>query len=530
MIQVLIVDDDIHSTEGVQQAVPWEELGVTGVLTANSMAQAERVMEETEIDILFLDIEMPKGSGFDLLKLLAEKERDIVVIMLTSYASFDYAKRAIAFQCLDYLLKPSSVEELTHAARRAVEEVLRKRSRDTDHRLALYWHSNSARRLSMFWRAMLSRPEHFSEELPAEIAAEMKVEFDPDLKYLPLLVQFFGELTRERFSGFENDFLSAAMSEGSFEDNRIVCVENENGFLLIRAAGDDFVAWTEHFRASAAAFLKKTEKERGEKAAAYLGSFGTIGDVVTEYIALSSMSRDNVSERTGVFQAEKENDGKDNKERKADIAGWTSMIFSGNLSGAEEAFEWFLREGTLGHYWNRERLIALEHELLNGCYAACGEREIPADLLTRDHELQELYPKARESVEGFRQWGLGVFRILSEAAAGLRDNEQIVKKAKSYIREHISEDIGRDDIATACALSPDYVSRIFRQETGKKMSEYITEKRMEKARQFLLETDLTVSEVADRCGYANLAYFSKVFRIRNGKTPAEFRAAGERGI
>ena len=62
------------------------------------------------------------------------------------------------------------------------------------------------------------------------------------------------------------------------------------------------------------------------------------------------------------------------------------------------------------------------------------------------------------------------------------------------------------------------------------MSEYITEKRMERARQFLLETDLTVSEVADRCGYANLAYFSKVFRIRNGKTPAEFRAAGERGI
>ena len=256
MIQVLIVDDDVHSTEGVRQAVNWTDYSIAAVFTANSMKQACRILKGQKIDILFLDIEMPKGSGFELLEWARENGYQPVVTMLTSYASFPYAQQAIRYRCLSYLLKPSSMEELSQAVSKAVQEVQRLRTHDEEHTMA----------------------SRYQEEL---------------------------------------------------------------GFGL----------------------------------------------------------------------SEPESDG-----------------------------------------------------------------------------------------------------------------QRVVKKVKQYVKENLAEDIGRDDVAKACFLSPDYVSRVFRQETGIKLSDYITEKRMELARRLLLTTDLSIGEIAGKSGYGNLAYFTKVFRIRNGVPPAEYRA------
>ncbi len=112
MIQVLIVDDEVHCAEGVKSQVDWKMLGISGVFTAYSMKQAQAVMEKESIDIVISDVEMPKGSGFDLLRWLRDCKYQPVVIMLTSYANFDYARQAIEFHCMDYLLKPVSEEAL----------------------------------------------------------------------------------------------------------------------------------------------------------------------------------------------------------------------------------------------------------------------------------------------------------------------------------------------------------------------------------------------------------------------------------
>ena len=73
-------------------------------------------------------------------------------------------------------------------------------------------------------------------------------------------------------------------------------------------------------------------------------------------------------------------------------------------------------------------------------------------------------------------------------------------------------------------MSQDYVSRIYRQATGMQLSEYITQVRMEEARRLLKTTTDPIGEIACKVGYFNVAYFSRVFRIRNGETPQEYRA------
>ncbi|MGL5435663.1 MAG: response regulator transcription factor [Lachnospiraceae bacterium] len=130
MVRLLIVDDEIHSAEGVKCAIDWESIGVTGIFTAYSMAQAQNVVEREQIDLLITDIEMPQGTGFDLLQWIYQRKHVPVTIMLTSYAEFHYAKQAINYQCLDYLLKPVSREQLLETSKRGVEAVMEKRRRE----------------------------------------------------------------------------------------------------------------------------------------------------------------------------------------------------------------------------------------------------------------------------------------------------------------------------------------------------------------------------------------------------------------
>lgn len=86
MIGVLIVDDEVLCAEGVKCSTDWNALEVDQVYTAYSMKQAMKVLEEHEVDIILTDVEMPKGTGLDLLEWVREGGMNPVSILLTSYA------------------------------------------------------------------------------------------------------------------------------------------------------------------------------------------------------------------------------------------------------------------------------------------------------------------------------------------------------------------------------------------------------------------------------------------------------------
>lgn len=98
--------------------------------------------------------------------------------------------------------------------------------------------------------------------------------------------------------------------------------------------------------------------------------------------------------------------------------------------------------------------------------------------------------------------------------------------AVSWIRQFISENyntnLSLETLGELVHLHPAYLSRVFKEETGKNLSAYITDVRMEKAAE-LLQTDLRVHEVMERVGYQKSQYFSKLFREKFGVTPKEYR-------
>ena len=91
---------------------------------------------------------------------------------------------------------------------------------------------------------------------------------------------------------------------------------------------------------------------------------------------------------------------------------------------------------------------------------------------------------------------------------------ELVKKDKTITRE---------ELAGQVYLSPDYMAKIFKKETGKKISDYLSEVKLEEAKYRLSSTNQSISQIASALYYSNFSYFSRMFKTETGMSPGEYR-------
>lgn len=521
MIQLLIVDDEIHSAEGVKQAIDWSAMGVDAVFTAYSMAQAQEVMLHEDIHIIITDVEMPRGTGFDLLRWIADSDFNPVVIMLTSYATFDYAKKAIEFQCLDYLLKPVSAAALRDVADRAIAAVLEERRKHVNDQLAQYWNRDERRRVRHFWREIIEQKRFTdSREIMAQ-AKEQHIIFDERNLYLPILYKIIPSEDGISWESSADELKQRLYAQVFNDEDQVVLVYNDLFMLAIAGYCTDFAAYYEKFRTGSRDFITKASRELNINISVYMGEFADFGAVAVQYVKLLKMDRNNVVERPGIYNST-ESTNKIQYERP-DIEKWIKDFSDGHYDRTISEIGKYVDEAACERRLNQDILTQLLQDFMQMFYIAVGEHEIQAHLLFEDETSVNLYQQACTSVKDFKRWIRHIIEKAGSFVGMVSDTENVVRHIKRYIKNNLSEELNRNKIAGEACMSPDYVSRVFRQETGVQLTEYITNIRMEEARHLLSATSLPVGEVAYKVGYYNIAYFSRVFRIRNGKTPAEYR-------
>jgi len=116
-MKALIVDDHPHLVENLATTVPWREMGFTQVHTAYSGLEAMETIRRTPVQVLVTDIRMPGLNGLELIERARRLQPEIGCILLTGYADFDYARKAIELQAFRYLMKPVVHEELIETVR-----------------------------------------------------------------------------------------------------------------------------------------------------------------------------------------------------------------------------------------------------------------------------------------------------------------------------------------------------------------------------------------------------------------------------
>lgn len=117
---VLLVDDNRLVLNALKIKIDWKALQVNDILTAQNITQAQQIFAETKVDVMVCDIEMPQGSGLELLAWMREEGYATRTIFLTSYADFNYAQKAIELQSFDYFLKPIAFDKLTAILQKAI--------------------------------------------------------------------------------------------------------------------------------------------------------------------------------------------------------------------------------------------------------------------------------------------------------------------------------------------------------------------------------------------------------------------------
>ena len=105
--------------------------------------------------------------------------------------------------------------------------------------------------------------------------------------------------------------------------------------------------------------------------------------------------------------------------------------------------------------------------------------------------------------------------------------KRLARQAEYFIREHSEQKFSLDEIAGALYVNGNYLSRVFKRETGQTLLYYHNAVRCEKAKQLLTDTDLSVSEVSEAVGFVSPAHFSHIFRKMTGTAPSSWRGHTE---
>ncbi|MBB6634556.1 AraC family transcriptional regulator [Cohnella thailandensis] len=182
-------------------------------------------------------------------------------------------------------------------------------------------------------------------------------------------------------------------------------------------------------------------------------------------------------------------------------------------------------------------LQSFDRSRLNRTYRLKCSPSLQAAL---EQSLNEIDRELRASESGVRHAvSLLLQRILlavhRELGAELRQSSPSpaigpvwMRDALLHIDEHYSEEIGLHELSRRASVSPAHFSRVFKQLTGMNVTGFIAAKRIIKAKERLLETDLNVAVIAAECGFDNLPHFHRLFKRIVGKTPSAYRRGPER--
>ena len=200
----------------------------------------------------------------------------------------------------------------------------------------------------------------------------------------------------------------------------------------------------------------------------------------------------------------------------------SGLLYSGTIASADKAKILC---------WYRD-FICGKMENFPGDFAAlCIEGRIAPD--TARKTLMDCVNSVSENSNGFikqieRARSIHEIEIALKAALlteqlEVRKSNHIIDEVKRYIEEHINSELGLKVLSEVAGLSPAYLSTYFKQETGTGIKQYIQETRLSKAAGLLKTTNMKVYEIAEKCGFMNVSYFSEQFTKYYGITPQRYR-------
>ncbi len=521
MLSILLVDDEALVLRMLKSELNWSKLGIERVYTAQSLRQAMQVFSAGQVDILLCDIEMPRGSGLDLLRLLREEQREVVSILLTAHADFRYAREAVALGAIDYVMKPAPLPTLEDAIARAAERVRRTRTTSDYVAYGKNWVVNRRFLLENFWQDVLREGvEPRRGALLSEMAARR---IETPLNEAYALLQAVLRVPSDDHSGLSAHDLDFCVRNILAELTGAVAVVSpvEGVWTCIlqsgERTGEDYLALCARAAEAMEMYLHVAlaccamEGVAPERAASQCRR-------IRRYVH-NRMDQ----QRAHFFPAPLAHEDSECEYKKPPFESWRGLLRACQADALERQASAYLSSLAAKGVVPERVLSYFLHDFLQMVYAVLEDEGIQSAALLSAEGVQDLLARAAAGASDMLRFCVHVVRACRELLRGPDDPVPVSEQICRYIKSHLEEDLSREDIATHVGLSPEYVSRLFKQETGVNLVSYLQTVRLGTACEWLTHSGLSISEIAARLGYDNFAYFSKIFKKYTGLTPSAYR-------
>ena len=205
MLKILIVEDEDIIRKGLVYTIDWTSMGYVVAGEAENGEEGLEKIIELSPDVVIADIKMPKMDGITMLE-MAQKKRKFKSLILTSYAEFDYAKKAIAIQVSDYILKPVDEQKLIETMKELHEEIVKSKEKDLvienkESSLNLEYYSELAKAENQYVADTIAIiQKEYAEKISIENIAD---DLGVSASYLS---RKFKDITRHTFRDFLNKY------------------------------------------------------------------------------------------------------------------------------------------------------------------------------------------------------------------------------------------------------------------------------------------------------------------------------------
>lgn len=516
--KVIIVDDENKMREGLAKFVDWKSMGYEVVAKLNDGREAIEYIEKNSVDAILSDIKMTFISGIELAKYVYEKKKNIKVVLISGFREFEYAKQAIQYNVVNYLLKPASTEDIQNVF--------------------------SGLKIQMDKEVEIKQKELNEKQQLEEVVSILKEEFFTDL--------FLGALRNEseinrkikllnldyqiekskcctitiKIDKYE-DFVKNNWNYG--REGLYTAVRN---FFQTQNLNIDYYSIGQSNKSVTFIAVNKKPLENDKFVADIQTDLGRVQNEIKRFLDLdiSAIIEKNFN---SIFELAKDSSPFDehvnNPQRKIEnmindkshlkmeeqIKLMVTHISAGNYKMCLSLFELFLEEA-------RALDVREINHFITNLFTTLKNRLMEIGINASTLNEEGFY---FDNVEEIRLWGENKLKAAVDQINSNTNNVTIdpINKVKLYIKENYNKDITLKDSADYIYLNSAYLSRLFKEKTGENFSDYLIKTRMQKAIELLKDSRYKVHEISTMIGYDSLRYFYKLFKRYYELTPTEYR-------
>ena len=533
--KIMLVDDEEEVRTSIIRKIDWQDAGFEVIGDAENGKEALEKIEQNEPDVVLTDIRMPYMDGLEMAENIRQRYPSIKIVIFSGFDEFEYAKKAIKLNVIEYILKPVNVEELT--------AILKKIKKNLDEEIEQKRNVTLLR--ESYIKSLPALREHFLNDLiqggmeetqieeklneyAIDVAGAVKwviaaIHLEPDDKAVSLHQQrelipiSVRNLIEEKLEG-QYRFI---VFHSSFETILLVAIDKDNTQTgLIALLGD---------------ICKETKKILEVSVTIGVGeSCSSLTDLSRPcHTALNALGYRAITGSGGVICiGDMEPSG---HEKLRFDSRMESELIAAVKFGPEEKIRSVIdgivsrMEDARVHYRQYQAYVLAIINVLTQLSQQYDLRI--SEMFGVENDYFEILGRVQK-MENVRPYLTEVALKMNAGMEEERSNttKNVIREAKQYIQDNFQDpDLSVEKICRHLHMSPAYFSTMFKKETGQAYIAYLTDVRLGRAVELLMATDDKTYIIAEKVGYPEQNYFSYVFKKKFGVSPTRYRTAHRSG-